>query len=56
MFLTPIGPGVLNRACVTFSISIGDILTFRHYDFDIVTVDIFTVDTVTCHPSPLAGL
>jgi len=24
-------------------------LTFRHYDFDIVTVDIFTVDIVTCH-------
>jgi len=35
---------------VTFAISIVNILIFRHYDFDIVTVDIFTVDIVTCHP------
>ena len=24
-------------------------MTFRHYDFDIVTVDILTVGIVTCH-------
>jgi len=36
------------RVCDTFdiptlAISIVDILTFRHFDFDIVTVDIFTL-------------
>jgi len=30
-------------AILTFAISIVDILTFRHFDFDIVTVDILTV-------------
>jgi len=63
MFLTPNGPGVLNRMCDTFDIVTVDIfrvdiLTFRHYDFDIVTVDIVTCRChrcgksfiIVCHP------
>jgi len=37
-------------AILTFAISIVDILTFRHFDFDTVTVEIFIVDILTVHP------
>ena len=37
-------------AILTFAISIVDFLTYRHFDFDIVTVDIFIVDILTVNP------